>query len=129
MPTPILDALDAFFRHEVSYRDTITRLKALDCPSSIIAGLNPPSLIRDLSGEPYKSHRDKQAAKARLEAAAPDLLEAMKKILNKEWLAGCAAVISMTEANTDTLVFSFDPEKKPSDAPEGVMFDLEAAPF
>ena len=31
--------------------------------------------VRDLSGEPYKSHREHHAAKARLEAAAPDLLK------------------------------------------------------
>ena len=32
------------------------------------------SEIRDLSGEPYKSHREHHAAKERLEAAAPELL-------------------------------------------------------
>lgn len=34
--------------------------------------------VRDLSGEPYKSHREHHAAKAKLEAAAPDLLRAIK---------------------------------------------------
>lgn len=37
--------------------------------------------IRDLSGEPYKSHREHHSAKARLEAAGPDLLAALKALV------------------------------------------------
>jgi hypothetical protein len=39
--------------------------------------------IRDLSGEPYKSHREHHSAKARLRDAAPELLGALKTIVRQ----------------------------------------------
>jgi hypothetical protein len=48
--------------------------------------------LRDLSGEPYKSHREHQRRKARLEAAAPELLEALKVALRD---SGCDGDLCM----------------------------------
>jgi len=47
---------------------------------------------------------------------------------NRRYLENCGAVQEM-RADGETILFTFDQSKQPSDAPDGVYFDLSVAPF